>query len=315
MDHGWLYARNNQDQLYLLIDLTADTVADPPKAKAPWGDYLSISVDVDLDGKITPNKDVAFALFPGSYRLGRQAYLGPGRWTGLQATRATLAAGFGKSPVSGRKHRIWELAIPLEEIGARPGGQIRLGLTVNSTRPRFSEAYPASQTHDFRELVTLHLASTRTPAGTPVISPSVVREPGTHQPSNTEGSREEEPHRCSPAGGVVKRELLPDGTVEVQYANGVRVQRGGGGIKTFCQDGTMRVAMFMNVLPTLPPTLPDSEEAKWLAGHSDSLLTIIRYLVDDPDMVSKYQATEPADMNIYRKIDARSQTINRLLSP
>ncbi|NIO10304.1 MAG: hypothetical protein GTO40_20790, partial [Deltaproteobacteria bacterium] len=98
-----------------------------------------MTFDVNGDREITPNVDVSYGLYPGTYRVGVQSYLGPGAWTGLQRSRARFAAGFGRSMGPSPPHRIWELAIPLAEIKARPGQLIRLGLNTYSESPPFND--------------------------------------------------------------------------------------------------------------------------------------------------------------------------------
>src|SRR4029434_6377242 len=107
--------KNDATFLYLAVDLVADTGSSPGV-----GDYFWLSFDVDRSGSITPNLDLNYGIYPTlPIHIGRQLYLGPGSWTGLLSTPSLAAAqqGFSATPASAVPHRIWEVRIPLSEIG------------------------------------------------------------------------------------------------------------------------------------------------------------------------------------------------------
>jgi len=333
LDRGWLYARNDAEWLYLLIDLTADTGPDGSSGR----DYLALVVDVDGNGTVTPNRDIAYGMYRDSDRLGLQRFHEPGRLTGLQSTRARLAAGFGASPASRDAHRVWELAIPLAEIGAQAGGAVRLGLRLHSAEPSFTEEHPQGLYRDFGDLLRIRLAgppmimgvlaarpeiatarAERPRVGAIVgrVDPSVLRRlrprvvlvPG----DDVAGAD------CPlPQGEAVDRRIRDDGSVELVYANGSSKRRGKGGWTVYCPDGTeapIKALFSTQIPPTLPPALPDDVTAEWLDYHGNRLLGIITGLVGDPDMVQRYLDSEDQGWHIYRRIQERSDTIDYLVA-
>jgi hypothetical protein len=58
------------------------------------------------------------------------------------STGGRLGAGFSPSANSSVLHRIWELSIPLSEIGAQEGKIVSLGLRLYSMTPRFTCVFP-----------------------------------------------------------------------------------------------------------------------------------------------------------------------------
>jgi hypothetical protein len=118
--------------------------------------------------------DVNYGIYPTlPIRIGRQYFLGPGSWTGIQTTPspAACANGFGPSPNSPVPHRIWEMRLPLAEIGVPSLGSsidpaIRFGLRVASSSPGFTFDFPANFFTDFSKLNAILLARTAPlPAG------------------------------------------------------------------------------------------------------------------------------------------------------
>lgn len=329
LERGWLFARNDAKQLYLLIDLTGDTGNDKPLTQAPWGDFLSVAFDVDLNGKISINTDLTFGQYPGSYRLGRQVFKGPGRFSGLGPTRARMAGGFGRTPASRQPHRVWELAIPLDELKAKAGGRVRLGITTHSVRPTFSDAYPTNHLRQFKDLLEIRLASSPMLAQFRVarLSPNAVRQlvanqrivvqPKTQHPAGDLQLVTPQPPCALPKGEPVGRAILPNGTIELRFANGSKKRRLQGGWEILCPDGTKVPATVLfstQIPPTLPPTLPDATANEWLEYHDTRLLGIINSLVDDPAMVDTYLKTEAPGWSVYQRIQSRSETISYLLA-
>lgn len=161
LPHGLAFFQYDDANLYILLDLTGDTHDDPPVTGAPWGDFLSLSVDVDRNRAITPNVDLSYGLYPGRYALGVQTYIRPGAWTGLRSTQARLGAGFGISTNARTPHRVWEIAIPLREIDAGPGRTVRLGIRMHSQTPAFDDAFPTNLNRDFSGLLEVSLSLPR----------------------------------------------------------------------------------------------------------------------------------------------------------
>jgi hypothetical protein len=159
LSHGYLLAQNDAASLYLLVDLTGDTHDDPPLTVSPWGDYFWLTFDVNGDALITSQVDLNYALYPGSYSLGKSYYTGPSEWTGLMGTASQLGAGFGPSIHSETSHRIWEFAISLSEIGAVPTGTVRVGLRTYSQEPSFTDDHPLGFSDDFTGLMEINLVT------------------------------------------------------------------------------------------------------------------------------------------------------------
>jgi hypothetical protein len=70
LPHGTASFLNDGTYLYMLIDVTGDTVNDPPLSAPPWGDYSWVSFDVNGVFTITANIDVNYLPYPGTNTLG-----------------------------------------------------------------------------------------------------------------------------------------------------------------------------------------------------------------------------------------------------
>jgi hypothetical protein len=168
---GFMMVKNDNNFLYVALDLVGDLGADPGV-----GDYFWFSVDNNGNHSITPNLDVNYGIYPTlPIRIGRSYYLGPGVWTGILNTPSPAAVrhGFGPSPHSAISHRIWEMRLPLNEIGIANLGThldpaVRFGLRVASSNPGFTFDFPAGFYTDFSNLHAILLART------PVLPPGVV---------------------------------------------------------------------------------------------------------------------------------------------
>jgi hypothetical protein len=152
--HGRVLYMNDSTDLYLLIDVTGDTVNE-----LGAGDYFWLAVDVNENGLIDANTDVQYGTYRDSTNMGLQYFLGPGRWTSLQSTISEVSAGFGGSPASPTPHVIWEFALRLSEIQAGPGEQVRIGIRVSSATPRFTDDLPADFAYGFGDLIEFTLGS------------------------------------------------------------------------------------------------------------------------------------------------------------
>ena len=122
-DGGWLdlphtkvFFKNDAENLYILLDVLGCNVADGEE-------YFGIVVDVDRSKSVTPYTDVRFgAIHQYKGDLYRKLYTQPAVGGSVQdlTTTSEMATGFYSSFNSGTAHRIWELALNLEEIGADP---------------------------------------------------------------------------------------------------------------------------------------------------------------------------------------------------
>lgn len=150
---GWILAKNDAKFLYLALDVTEDTGNDPLT-----GDYFWLSFDINRDKSISSNVDINYGVYPNQPdKLGKQYYLGPARWTGLQNTTAEVKQEFGISENSASTHRIWKFKIELSELKVNlvwPLGTPHtfFGFRVKSEKPKFVEDVPANFYNDFSKL-------------------------------------------------------------------------------------------------------------------------------------------------------------------
>lgn len=159
--HGYIHYMNDGTHLYFLFDMVSDPLDDPPAEPPVYGDYFWLTFDVHNDAVITPNVDLNYALYPSlPYQIGLQYYLGPHTWTGLNPTTALLGASMESSFHSAGPHRIWELAIPLVEIGAGPGAVVSTGYRLRSQNPAFTDDLPPDFIDDFSDLIQIALSET-----------------------------------------------------------------------------------------------------------------------------------------------------------
>ncbi|MEB3361731.1 MAG: hypothetical protein VKI42_06355 [Synechococcaceae cyanobacterium] len=172
MPGGFILVQNDNNFLYLAIDLTSDTGNSPGV-----GDYFWLSFDVNKNATITPNVDVNYGVYPSlPFKMGRSFYLGPGTWTGLLGTPSLSFGqqGFAASSKSATPHRIWEMRIALAEIGIPALGSatlpfLRFGLRVASSSPAFVTDFPNSFYTNFSNLHEIYLAT----------APDAIYPPGT----------------------------------------------------------------------------------------------------------------------------------------
>jgi len=167
-----VFFKNDAQYLYILLDVLGCQVADGEE-------YFGIEVDVDRDKSVTPYTDTCFRVrhdLKGD--LYRRLYTKPlvGGETRVLTTTSEMATGFGPSFNDTRRdHRIWELALNLEEIGADPTSWwgsddrppvVRMGLWVRSTPEEggFVDEAPegwrmAPPGRDFADLLEISLAT------------------------------------------------------------------------------------------------------------------------------------------------------------
>ncbi len=161
MGPAMVYFLNDADNLYVLFDVWFDTSADDGPAMP--ADLYVITFDVDRDGEPDVGLDCGYAPCIVGGNIGAlvtrylleqvEGCLGQA----CQTTSAVVGRGFGASPAPAPSHRIWEVAIPLSEIGGQPGQTLRYGLGVYSPNPSFGELIPDSGCMT-EEYLTLRLA-------------------------------------------------------------------------------------------------------------------------------------------------------------
>lgn len=175
MPGGFILVKNDASFLYLAVDLVGDTGNSPGV-----GDYFWLSFDVDRSGSITPNFDINYGIYPSlPIKIGKQFYLGPGAWTGILPGPSLAAAqhGFSATSSSAVPHRIWEIRVPLSDLGITTLGAltlpyVRFGLRVASSTPSFTTDFPPSFFTNFTGLHAIYLAT----------SPDTIYPPGTAGP-------------------------------------------------------------------------------------------------------------------------------------
>lgn len=178
--HGVITFLNDRVRLYILIDVKGDTIDEPPTSA---GDYFIAGFDVNHNGVIDPNVDLIYGLVPGQNEIRYSFFLGPGVVTGLQpSTRSSLGKGFSCFFADGTlslgffpfffncsAHKVWEMAIDLDEIGSQPGGIAKVGFRIHSSNPSFTDDLPANALNDVSQYTTVNLGPP--PDTIPAVSP------------------------------------------------------------------------------------------------------------------------------------------------
>ncbi|MBN1422422.1 MAG: hypothetical protein JXP34_26840, partial [Planctomycetes bacterium] len=173
---GFVAMRSDAKRLYVLVDVREAGEDDP--ASTVW-----LTFDVDRDRQISRGIDINYAFVPATGEIRYQYYTGPGeRSAFLPETRSSLARGFGSfvaddsamvDPstlrVTRSPHRVWEMAIDLDEIGASPGELVRFGIRVVPVGGAAGWEVPGGFDHDFMELAeaTLTVPFEKVPEGDP----------------------------------------------------------------------------------------------------------------------------------------------------
>lgn len=120
---GTLMAQNDGTNLYIGLDLTAETGAANPS------DYFWFIVDINDNGVIDANRDKMFSDWPGSpNRLGMWYMAGPDETypaPNNQVIPSKVMNGFGPSMNSATNHRQWQISFALSD----------LGITIDPTGP------------------------------------------------------------------------------------------------------------------------------------------------------------------------------------
>lgn len=114
---------------------------------------------------------------------------------------------------------------------------------------------------------------------------------------------------------VVKRTILPDGTVEIHYADGIIEQRSSGGVTTIFPDGRPPQRMvFVTTQGPEPPVLPSDPDVlqRWRDALNASLLSVISGMVaNDPAALQALQGQE-SQLTVYQQINLRMKIIGKL---
>ena len=156
---GSMLVKNDSQFVYVALDLTGDTGNSPGVS-----DYFWLTFDVDRNRSITPHIDVNYGTYPTlPIKIGHQFYLGPNTWTGLQPapSLALVHQTFGPSAASATPHRIWQIRVPLSEIGVNIASTpqiVPIGVRVASTTPAFTNDSPPGFGGDFSHLHDLVFA-------------------------------------------------------------------------------------------------------------------------------------------------------------
>jgi len=159
--HGKSYFQNDDDYLYILIDLIRDTVVDD-------ADY---NISFYFDGN--ENKVVDDTKKDLMYGLSQEGVLsfvylldiGCSFTPGEERSNSEAGESFGPSFNSTIPHHIWEFAFALDEIQATPGQRVRFGIEIVSGSPYFRDILPESFSYDscdFSKLVEIDLGTTDT---------------------------------------------------------------------------------------------------------------------------------------------------------
>jgi hypothetical protein len=150
LPHGTMHTKHDANFLYVLLDLTGDTLDD-------LNDYFYLTFDVNLNEIINSGTDINYGITVGN-TLCLQYYLGPSVWTGCSSPTSQLGIGFGPSHNSSINHRIFELAISRAEISALTNDYVRVGIRTSSTNPFFKDNVPVNFTDDFSNLLYIYFS-------------------------------------------------------------------------------------------------------------------------------------------------------------
>lgn len=164
---GTLLARNDAANLYIGLDLTAETGTANPN------DYFWFVVDINDNGVIDANRDKMFSDWPGTpNRLGMWLMAGPDATfpaPNTQVIPSQLRQGFGASLNEAAAHRQWQIAFALSDLGitidpTAPPPVVRFGLRI-ATAPGFVGEEPTNPLGDFSQFNQIILATVPSSAG------------------------------------------------------------------------------------------------------------------------------------------------------
>ncbi len=152
---GFLWVKNDAQFMYAALDMVDDTNNNPGTQ-----DYFWFTFDRNRNKAISPNYDVNYGLYPGNpNKMGRQYYLGPGRWTGLinETSLSECRQAFETSPNSSEPHRVWKFKFKLSDLNVSllPWWWLsytNFGLRVHSSSPNQNFDTPANFYTNFSNL-------------------------------------------------------------------------------------------------------------------------------------------------------------------
>ena len=162
--HGRMATMNDGRHLYVLLDVTDDTVDDPLGAGV---ELFALAFDVDLNRAVTPGVDLAYATCGSGLPFVKTHYLSPFTFDGCQTVSAGSAGaiGFGGTPTA---HRVWEFQLEFAEIGVNPATwttstdapHVRVNVGLGSDTPSFlySEPQPGIYPADLSLVFRVDLA-------------------------------------------------------------------------------------------------------------------------------------------------------------
>lgn len=171
--NGFIITKNDAQFLYVALDMVNDIGND-----LGVGDFFWFTFDRNRDGNITPNFDVNYAQFPSTPdKIGRQFYLAPGTWTGLNTDSTLFKVAFETSPNGANLHRIWKFRFLLTDlnISLAPAAAVpftKFGVKVHSTNPPQNINTPDNFWTSFANLHTLYLS--RRPSISPTLMGPVI---------------------------------------------------------------------------------------------------------------------------------------------
>lgn len=165
-EQGFITFLNNDQTLFVLIDLLEDTTADPINSTH---DTFRLIFDVDGNEAATTSVDLVYTM-----KNARELRYGalPNLVLGVDPIFSSVATGFDcyladgslvSSPASSTtscdKHRLWEVAIDFDELQASQGDVVRMGLEVASANPSFLTQLPPNPLTDMHGFIEITLAS------------------------------------------------------------------------------------------------------------------------------------------------------------
>jgi hypothetical protein len=169
--NGTLLAQNDANNLYIGLDITAETGTANPN------DYFWFVVDINDNGVIDPNRDKLFSILPGNQnRLYMFYMLGPDETTGASTSQvipSQLLSGFGPSLLEAATHRQWQITFALSDLGigtinpANPSPIVDFGLRIATTGGFIGEL-PPNPLGNFSDFNSIVLATQ--PAAAPPIT-------------------------------------------------------------------------------------------------------------------------------------------------
>lgn len=148
-------------RLTITMEMIADFEEDRTSQKWAERDFTSVRIDLNNNGSLDKDLDIAFGQTTGTDRLCTQ-YLRE-EWTsstcGRLASRTSLKISFDQSPFHNTAHPIFEYSIPISEL-TRHSDTVGFLFKFHSGRKGFV-FYPAgaSLKNTFTETITLDLAN------------------------------------------------------------------------------------------------------------------------------------------------------------